>query len=1828
MQIAITWSAATGAARYQVERKTNFAGTYTVVGSPVANSFADGALSAGTTYIYRVRAVDASGNLSTPSNIVVATAFVYTDPQLDAGQTPLKAVHMTELRQTVNSVRRAAALPDSTWTDADLAGASVRAVHLQELRSSLNEALGALHAAVPTYTDPTLSPGGTPIKKVHIDELRRYAGSANTTYVQIDDDDIPNNAAVACPAPQPWPAAGGTVVANVVALDQVLTFNRLGATNPGGMIFALERDVVPVNPSLGLVAGNVRLRDGKRPRPITLRVNVGQKLQINFKNLLAPDVRDDDPQHKDQPHTRTASVHVAGMQLVNGIADDGSNVGRNQSSLVAPGGSATYTLYAEREGNNLLYSTAATTGGEGDGGTLAEGLFGSVNVEPAGAEWYRSQVRAADMRFATKTNPDGSLMMTPGGQPMICYDAVYPAGHSRAGQPVLRMTNGSGEIVHSDLNAIITGPSHARFPAGTYRQNKTEPDRDQPFREFTVVYHDEVEAVQAFPRLFDDPVLGHTLHSVGDKFAINYGIGGIGSEILSNRLGVGPMANCAECKYEEFFLSAWTVGDPAQIVDKPANLGLENLAPGETPPASALGPKATKVLYPDDPSNVHHSYINDHVKMRVVHAGPKEHHIHHLHAHQWLHTPDDDNSSYLDSQALGPGYAFTTEIAHGGSGNRNHTVGDSIFHCHFYPHFAQGMWELWRSHDVFESGTVTDVDGRAAFGARALPDGEIKRGTPIPALVPLPTLAMAPLPGAQVTIADGQAQINGGGNPGYPFFVAAVAGHRPPHPPLDTVDDGGLPRHVITGGTTHHVETRLDFSKELLTATAESRPETGTPVEVAAMNYHAARLHPSYTPEGAAANYVLNGLPAAAGAPFADPCVDDNGVAAGTARVYKAAIIQTDLKFNKAGWHFPQARILTLWGDVASTLAGTRAPEPFFFRANTGDCLTFYHTVLAPNVYALDDFQVRTPTDVMGQHIHLVKFDVTSSDGSGNGWNYEDGTFSPDEVIERINAINQTGGMKSFTSSAKTALAARPHPFFGTPGAQTTIQRWYADDTLNNNNADRTLRTVFTHDHFGPSTHQQAGLYAGLIIEPRSSKWANQDNGAFFGGAGITPRDDGGPTTWRANIITANAADSYREFLFEFADYTLAYEAGGGIDGAGKPMPDPARAISPPVKNEIGLPFLVQKAQVCPGGVPLPCPEAVSAADPGTMSVNYRNEPLALRARDPNTNTQAAGEAGDLSHVYRSNVQRADARLNSQPTFYPALTPDVQPGDPFTPLMRAYEDDNVQVRILVGAHEEGHNFAVQGVKWKFEPGTPEDPLAVNNSGYRNNQMMGISEHYEFVVPKLPKNFQGNTADYLYTPGASVDDQWNGLWGLLRAYRAQRTDLARLPSNPTGGAPFSNPGDFNGICPRTAPVQTFNVTAALARDILPEATLTYNSRADNGGALHDPTAIMFVRSLDIDPATNKLRADVPREPLVLRAKAGDCLDVTLNNWLPASGAIDLDGFNTLPMLVENFNANQIRPSAEVGLHPQNLFYDVTRSNGVNVGLNPVQTAKPGGFSTHYQWYAGDVTPNQNNAAVFSAIEFGATGLSSSDPIKHSNKGAMGSLIIEPAGSSWTEDANSRAQATVTKSNGTVFREFVMMLQNDVNLRRGTGDGTAVPNLSGEEDSEDSGQKAVNYRTEPLWKRMGFDPDAPLTGGVDPGQQPDPRTPTRNYDFTNVLSNSQIGGADPETPVFTAAAGQDVRIRLLQPGGHARNNVFTVHGHIWEEEPYTNGSTALGSNPLSEWKGAQYGVGPGSHFDFLLKHGAGGAFHVPGDYLYRTFQSFQFDGGVWGIFRVTP
>ncbi len=888
------------------------------------------------------------------------------------------------------------------------------------------------------------------------------------------------------------------VTASVVAMDQVITYNRMGAFNPAGMIFALERDIQTgtnggfcVNATDGTVVlshltqcstdsecglygscdlqvGNVQLRPDKRPRPLTLRVNEGCNITINLRNLLSPsaipDAQNEAPGiqlpdlQSEQPFTRSVGIHVNGMQVKN-ISDDGSNAGGN-NSLVAPGGSASYTLYAEKEGAYVITS-GPNLGGEGGAGAIASGLFGVLNVEPTGSTWYRSQVTRAEMVMALNISVDKTSVecstdgfefdpepgYTCAGQPVLKYDAVYPTGHAYADMPIFKILDGSGNIFHNELNAIITGGLAAD---GTFCSlpeildpTNVYPDSCEPFREFTVAFHDEIKVVQAFPQWYDE-LLPFTLSSVKDGFAINYGTGGIGSEIIANRLGLGPMKDCVDCKYEEFFLTSWAVGDPAMIVDVPATISDPNAVDGSGHPAPVI---ATKAFYPEDPSNVWHGYLNDRTKIRNIHVG-SEHHIFHLHAHQWLFAAEDLDSNYVDAQAIGPGSSFTYEITWGGGGNRNKTAGDSIFHCHFYPHFAQGMWGLWRVHDVFEIGTTLDAEGRPKVGSRALPDGEIAAGTPIPGVVPLPGKAMPPMPGAFVTTVQTDANGDGVydssqvfmerlpgkdqlGNPGYPFFIPGVAGHRPPTAPMDLVDNGGLPRHVITGGQAHSVQDQTNFEKEVLVATAIELPEGGTDAELAAMDFHGPAdgtmrpkssfgipYHDSYATDlngsVSSAGFQVNGLAPVEGAPYADPCRGDlwsgtwSDTPIGTERIYKAAVIELDVQLNKVGWHFNQSRILTLLEDVNVSLSGTRAPEPFVMRANTYDCIDFDHTNLVPSIYQLDDYQVKTPTDVIGQHIHLVKFDVMTADGSANGWNYEDGTFSPNEVQERIHAIKGT----------------------------------------------------------------------------------------------------------------------------------------------------------------------------------------------------------------------------------------------------------------------------------------------------------------------------------------------------------------------------------------------------------------------------------------------------------------------------------------------------------------------------------------------------------------------------------------------------------------------------------------------------------------------------------------------------------------------------------------------------------------------------------------------------------------------------------------------------
>jgi hypothetical protein len=1850
------------------------------------------------------------------------------------------------------------------------------------------------------------------------------------------------------------PQCDNTITASVVVLDNPTIFNRLGAQNPNWMMYALKRDVVHKSsassgkggqacelPPLtadgeprdnGCKEGEVELRPDKRPRPIVVRSVEGACLTVNFTNLLAPEANpnnfiDDNPdpfkgtdtvlRNNDQVAGRCAGFHATGTELLNGMEDDGSMVGLNDGpaigpqtqagqfncgyGLAAPGESREYELYTPHEGAYIINSYGATIGSEQSGGNLGIGLFGALNVEPKGARIYRSQVTEEEMRLATTG-------LTAGGQPIIDYDAVYPnvspwTKEGKAGLPVLRMVTGddgrSGYLVHSDINAIISGPDadgswrsvcngsegspapDCPYPLESVGKNNPQlPNRIEAFREFSSIFHDEQTNTQVFPKWYGDPVLGYTLDGVGDAFMINYGSGGIGSEIIANRLHAGPMHDCTDCAYEEFFLASQTVGDPALLVKHPANTGIEQCDPKNIlsqdcwrqfndPVYGAVGPgpdgifeddpstpdidesadntmvdsdndgvpevganppiPGNEALYQEDPSNVHHAYVGDYTKIRNIHAGAFEQHIFHLHNQQWLFNPNDDNANYLDAQEIMPGSGHTYELVNGGAGNRNKTSGDAIFHCHFYPHFAQGMWYHIRIKDTFERGTVLaasgSVDpqnppffdpsnpgigihgstwglksGKPAQGARALPDGELPDGSPIPAIVPLPGKPMAPMP-AKVSVAavdrgdfgvlSGRRGPNGLGQgpdssqaiidlasmagpdkilftgddvtPGFPFHLAGnscgfdrngdgdpignatggaagaglncpegTVGQRMPTPVLDLLTeqgaaapgmpeewaklgggwDGGLPRHNLrgytSGGLSLDTQNRLDFRKIIKSAAPVYFPETGTEAEKVAMAFHADRFKPSQanlmgstdTKEG---NFLVNGSAPVPGGPYQDPCVDDQGdstvsgeqhdwydgqgitnspdtknnalgtkggspYGADNPRTYKIANVQIDAVFNKVGHHYSQERIIALWEDVLPTINKQRPPEPLVMRFNTFDCGKILHANLVPAEFEVDDFQVRTPTDIIGQHIHLPKWDLTTNDGAANGWNYEDGTLSPLMVQERIAAINNYTALTGLPTMDLTTiltdvlgltpgvdfhqdleaplrnhfvdmtglapvetidtgdpyiddlrqaqraldpytLTAEPHPFFGTglmvnghyeyKGARTTIQRILVDPVMNVAGVDRGLGLTFSHDHYGPSSFQQIGLYSTILAEPAGSNWYHNESGKQ-----LNTRLDGGPTTWQAAIITGEDTDynvancdpdgtncddgvggvsvpAHREFYFEMSDFQHAYNAGTYIAAGpdGRPLEaefgdkikqiyrirqpnyfDATKAyaktiegawresVNPTLKLEAHrLPDVVTAEGGCPGpgdgvhptnndpNVPRPCAEAINLGHSSTWVINYRNEPIGLRVYDPEETgpdgkkgAQAKGRAGDLALAFSSSIERAIPELNTRFGNTPAgwqdpaycggsgngdkVNCDRGSGDPFTPIMRAYEGDEVKVKIQVGATEEQHQTTVHGIKWLSNgSGFGRSP----NSGWRNFQSHGISEQFSLQAPFNPALRQaGQTVDYLYATDATRPGMWLGTWGILRTYGSERSDLVKLPNNDISkGVSFTNAKDFNGVCPKTAPVREFDIAAVLANDVLPNnlgvtipqlsdvdlasdptdpqtfgeqtaggplnpdgGTLVYNRRETNvpdvflneggvltkfkggDGPLNDPTAMMYVLNDDLIPLVeyealieNKeelqscvksgggkgqkaksggasfdatlpgcaekaqleargcmlagsyksdlatcaavLRPEAPVEPLVLRANAGDCIDIQLRNRLVTRQGVTID-----------------------------------------------------------------------------------------------------------------------------------------------------------------------------------------------------------------------------------------------------------------------------------------------------------------------------------------------
>ncbi|WP_298456718.1 SdrD B-like domain-containing protein [uncultured Cellulomonas sp.] len=1216
----------------------------------------------------------------------------------------------------------------------------------------------------------------------------------------------------------------------------------------------------------------------------------------------------------------------------------------------------------------------------------------------------------------------------------------------------------SGKLLSGTVGAPASTYAAVRTQSGDlYVEADIHPPNAPSFRESVQLAQDEI---------------------TGIGMGFNYG-----SEPMADR----EASACPDCLGEETWLSSWPYGDPALV----------KLASGPGPWLPTGGAGAARQEKEDCGlpescfvSNVVHTYTGDPTKIRFGLSGVKETHVFHLHAHQWLADqrntaltgdgPDaQPQSSTIDSQSFGPGEAYTADLLYG-AGSKNGTFGDSIFHCHLYPHFAEGFWALLRVHDVLLDGGDATPDGVAVRPLKVL---KVSNGQSRP-----------PAPSAD--------------NPGYPGMIPGTYGWRAPQPPGSITEGGVL-------GT----------------------PERPAPRLVAGRTIPAAKL----AVEQAVSQRHNGGRAAPRGAPFADPCPTGARVVE-----YDVTVLQRDLVYNEAGHHDPQARFMVLTKDVPDILAGTKKAEPLFLRVNAGDCVDFSLTNMAPNWTGGDAFQQLAQTNMAGGHVHLVKFDVTASDGGSNGWNYQQAAFTRDQAeLTRQQAAGLTtcaagtpfyGGQSTGCRLADPAGWTPPVDSAGLWG-QTIHERWYADYEL---------RTVFTHDHHFAALVQNHGQFGALIVEPKGFDVRDPATGRYLqpvnspaNGTVCATRCVGDAVGEQVDVVGPGANDDYREYGIAIADFVPLVKRGGDPR-------NPHDVVSPPG-----------------------APEHYPDDDPGTFAINYRNAPLVERR-------VFGGQAVDPAHRFSSYVF----------------------GDPMTPLLRGYARDNIKLRVIQGSQEEQHLFQVHGLRWREEPDDPGSPLV-------NAQTIGISEAFNAELPGFDCRSTDTPCrgDHLYG-GTSMDDLWNGMWGIMRVHGSLQPDLRALPDNPVATnatavtpkprsrlAPPAAPSPGTA-CPTTAPVRSYDVVA-ITRD------LVYNEHGD-----HDPQGLMYVLAQDKDAVLAGTKAP---EPLVIRANAGDCVRVALTNALPESYAAGTpNGVDGDPALVLEPRGGS-RMGTRVSMHPQLLRHDVRLSDGAAIGFNPDSTVGIGG-TIRYEWYAD--------------TELGATNLLDHGDVRgHRQHGLAGALVVEPQHATYHDPftgapISSGVTADIRVPGQEDFREMTLVYQDGLNLRvAGTNaqvpdkkladvgpDGEPVDEVEPDGGDvhagghEDAGEKGVNYTNAPLHRRLG----------AAPGQFAAATSDAWADVFSSVVHK------DPRTPIARAYEGDQLRVRVLG-GNRPRQMGFALDGAAWRSEPY---------DPGSDLVGVQGGIGTGKAVNAHVR--------LPrsGDHLWSSPTTFGLPDGVWGLARVYP
>jgi FtsP/CotA-like multicopper oxidase with cupredoxin domain len=282
------------------------------------------------------------------------------------------------------------------------------------------------------------------------------------------------------------------------------------------------------------------------------------------------------------------------------------------------------------------------------------------------------------------------------------------------------------------------------------------------------------------------------------------------------------------------------------------------------------------------------------------------------------------------------------------------------------------------------------------------------------------------------------------------------------------------------------------------------------------------------------------------------------------------------------------------------------------------------------------------------------------------------------------------------------------------------------------------------------------------------------------------------------------------------------------------------------------------------------------------------------------------------------------------------------------------------------------------------------------------------------------------------------------------------------------------------------------------------------------------------------------------------------------------------------LKNEMKANRASFSADM------LAFDPNDSQGVNVGNNPGDQTVAPGKSRSYTFYA----PPQYGETAAMVWDWG-------NFVNSVRDGLFGGIVVGPKGSKYRdpktgEDVSMKnawqVDVIVDRSipenaNRSDFRDASLFFQDEDNII-----GTAfMPYIQ-----QIAGLTGVNYRSEPWTFRE--------ENGCEMG---------------NMFTPCVAAQSDPVTPTIVTHAGDQVRLHVFG-AFNEQNQVFSLEGHEWPLKPDMEGADMMSSSEF----------GSSENLDVLLKDGAGGPFHLPGDYLWQNHRMPYTQAGQWGYLRVLP